>query len=375
VAIGLLLVVGVTACGDDGAAPEETVATTTTSLGPDEGDGTLRIGTALPTTDAGQAQAVAVGLAVDDVNADGGVLDEDVELVDGIDGADVVIGVDGTDGHSADEVTAAGSVWIAPSGPDGEPPASPRLAFRTGPSAELVARATAELVTEDGATTAAVLDLDGDGPGALDAALADLGVQVVDAPTLEAVVTAEPDAVLLTGAGDAAPALDELVTAGYTPGDHAVYLVDTSDEATVGQRLDGREGVLEGAKVVHAGAEATGDLRDRLADLSDLTGAPEAYDAVVIAALAAEVAQTDDADLLAHELAGVTRSGATCTSFGECRSLIADGEDVDFDGEGGTYALGVDGHPTEGIVAVLEFGADDRYDPNRTEYRVATMPG
>ena len=112
---------------------------------------------------------------------------------------------------------------------------------------------------------------------------------VTEANRADAVVAAEPEAVVLVGPGDAAPVLDELIAAGYAPGDHAVYLVDTTDEATLGQRLDGREGVLEGAKVVRGGAEVTGDLRDRLPDLPDLSGAPEAYDAAVIAALAAEV--------------------------------------------------------------------------------------
>ena len=369
-----LLVLSLVACtGDDGGEADDTVPTTTTSLGPDDGDGTLRIGTALPTTDAGQAQLAAVGLAVDDVGAEGGA----VELVDGVEDVDVVIGVDGVDGHTAEDVTSAGTVWIAPSGPDGEPPPNLRLAFRTGPSSELLAQAAAELVAEDGSTSAAVLGLDDAvETAALRDALAGQGLAVVDAAgRVDAVAIGDTDAVVLVGPGDAAPVLDDLAAAGYAPGDHAAYLVDTTDDATLGQRLDGRDGVLEGAKVVRGGAEVTGDLRDRLPDLPDLTGAPEAYDAVVLAALAAEVAGTDDPDYVAHELAGVTRGGATCTSFGECRSLVDDGEDVDFDGEGGTYALGADGRPTEGVVAVLEYGADDQFDPNRTEYRVATISG
>ena len=70
-------------------------------------------------------------------------------------------------------------------------------------------------------------------------------------------------------------------------------------------------------------AELSEDLRDRLLEvdpeLEDFSYGPETYDAVVITALAAEVAGTDDPVAIAAEINGVTRDGTACTTFEECR--------------------------------------------------------
>jgi predicted alpha/beta-hydrolase family hydrolase len=49
--------------------------------------------------------------------------------------------------------------------------------------------------------------------------------------------------------------------------------------------------------------------------LQDFSYGPETYDAVVIMALAAEVAGSDDPAQVAANINGVTREGTECTTF------------------------------------------------------------
>ena len=306
-------------CGDDAEPATTTQATTTTvAFGPDRGDGVLQVGLAVD-----GAQAAAVELAVADV---GDVLGQPVELVD--DGADVVVGT----GQPQPDV-----VWIAPSGPelDGD------LVFRTGAGDDLLAQAVIDLVTEDGHAGAEVVS---DRPSDLAEAIA-------------GGLAPDPGAVVLVGSEDAAADVGQLGDVG------AIYLV--------GGGGDEDADAPEGTKVLTPGAEVTGHVREAVGS-DDPTGAAEAYDAVVIAALAAEAAGTDDPQRLAAQIPGVTQGGATCLSFDECRQLLADGQDVDYDGLGGSDAIGDDGLPDEAVVTVREYAADGRIDPNRTEYRVVT---
>jgi branched-chain amino acid transport system substrate-binding protein len=352
-------------CSDDGGTTPTSAPTSTVDLGQDEGDGTLRITTTFPSTPAGQAQEAAVGLAVDDVNAAGGVLGNDVELGGRVSDADVdvVIGVVPGNGDQLRSVTAAGRAWLAPAG---QTVVDGRLAFRIGASDDLLDGATADLVVEDGARTATVGSPNPDRVDALAAALGDRGVTIEDGNVVST------DAVVLAESVELAETLEGIAATGYSLPDHGIYLLGGTEDTTIGEQLADRIGVLEGTNVLRPGAEVTGDLRDRLPDTGDLSGTAEAYDSVVIAALAAEAAQTDDPGHLGAEVIGVTRGGSTCTSFEECKLLVDHGDDVVLAGQGGTYALGPDGQSTEGVVAVLEYGSDNRIDPNRTEYRVAT---
>lgn len=280
---------------------------TTTTLPPDEGDGTLQLA-------AEPEVADAVRQAVDDVNAAGGVLGRPVELVDT--GADATVGA----------VRTTVGDW----------------SFTTLATPDLVAQALADLVA--------------DGPvGVVDRGGADEVVDALDPAvvgTVDDVLADPPDVVVLAGPGDPAPELVALIDGGYPPAEHPVYLVGGDGEVTVGRRT----GALEGMRALVPGADPPGS---------------EVDDAVTLVALAAEAAGTDDPTRLALALPGLTRDGATCLSFAECRPLVADGEDVAYEGPGGRSALDDQGDPTSAVVTVLTYAADDRVDPNRTEYVVA----
>lgn len=99
--------------------------------------------------------------------------------------------------------------------------------------------------------------------------------------------------------------------------------------------------------------------------------ASEAFDSVIIAALAAEAAGTDGS-ALADKVVGLTRDGKKCTEFSECVGLLKDGADIDYDGRSGRFSMNGLGEVVESNYAVVEFGSDNRIDHELTEYREVT---
>ena len=119
-----------------------------------------------------------------------------------------------------------------------------------------------------------------------------------------------------------------------------------------GPGLSGMRGTVTGAKVPDDFA-----ARLRAADprITDPTHAAEAYDAVVVAALAATDAGGDGTKL-AGKVVGVTGGGQKCTTHAECAALLAKGVDIDYDGTSGPIDLAPDGQPTRGTYGIVEFG-------------------
>ncbi len=105
------------------------------------------------------------------------------------------------------------------------------------------------------------------------------------------------------------------------------------------------------------------------AGLQDLNYAAESYDSVVILALAVEAAQ-DDGIAHASEINGITRDGTKCTSFAECRDLLAAGEDIDYDGASGPLTFDGNGEPLVASYGLMKIADNNRIDPTLTEYIV-----
>jgi len=76
---------------------------------------------------------------------------------------------------------------------------------------------------------------------------------------------------------------------------------------------------------------------------------------------------------VAAEINGVTRDGTVCTSFSECQQLVADGEDIDYDGAGGPYTFGDAGEPTEASFSIQTYGPDNQIDEDATTYQFAAI--
>ena len=109
------------------------------------------------------------------------------------------------------------------------------------------------------------------------------------------------------------------------------------------------------------------------AALSDYNYAAEAYDAVVMIALAAEFAKTDGS-ALAGEIVNVSREGEACTTYAECLPLAQAGTDLNYEGVSGPNDLNGNGEPLTGTYGVLHFGADNRIDDAQTTNVSAQAP-
>lgn len=99
--------------------------------------------------------------------------------------------------------------------------------------------------------------------------------------------------------------------------------------------------------------------------------ASEAFDSVIVAALAAEAAGSDGS-ILADKVVGLTRDGEKCTEFGECVALLRNGKDIDYDGKSGKFTMNGLGEVVESNYAVVEFGTDNRINEQRTSYTEVT---
>jgi branched-chain amino acid transport system substrate-binding protein len=405
--------------GDTGG---ESAADLPAAPGCDDAENVLRIGTLLPETGdlafLGPPEFAGAELAVRQINAAGGVADADVQLCQGDSGdtntdianqttdRHLAAGVDAIVGAASsgvsftviDKITGADVIQFSPANtsPDFTDYDDNGLYFRTAPSDVLQGRVLSDLIVEEGATTVGIMARqDPYGEGLLQYTsepLTDAGAEVTNdggivydpaAENFDAevqqIVDADPDAFVMIGFEESAQILASLFEAGYTPeSGKSIYLVDGNVGNALGENFADTPGVLEGVRGTLPSAELSEDLREQLLavdpDLEDFSYGPETYDAVTIIALAAEVAGTvDDPVAIAAEINGVTRDGTTCTTFEECKQLVADGEDIDYDGAGGPYTFGDAGEPTEASFAVLSYGADNQIDDSATEYKFAAI--
>src|SRR3954452_8333701 len=102
--------------------------------------------------------------------------------------------------------------------------------------------------------------------------------------------------------------------------------------------------------------------------LVDYNYAGEAYDAVVITALAAAMAQSNDATKFAPYVNGITFGGDKCTDFKSCLDIISGGGNPDYDGVIGPLAFADPGEPAVASYGVLQF--NDKKELKPTDYLV-----
>jgi hypothetical protein len=124
------------------------------------------------------------------------------------------------------------------------------------------------------------------------------------------------------------------------------------------------EGALDGMKGTTPLTELSGDFTDRLLEidpeLQDFNYAGETYDAVVISALAAQLAGTNDANVFKAYVNGVTFGGDKCESFEACMEIVNSGGNPDYDGFSGPLAFTDPGEPAVGSYGLLDFGPDNK---------------
>ena len=409
--VGQTLVAAACGSDDDAAtttdAPADTEAPAVTEAPADDApaaggaDGILRLGGILPETGnlafLGPPEFAGVELAVADVNAAGGVNGNDVEWLPGDSGDNGEVAnatvdrllaedVDGFIGAASsgvsltviDKITQAGKVHFSPANtsPTFTDYDDNGLYFRTAPSDVVQGAALADIMIADGAASATFLVLNDaygtglleytSGPfeaqgGAVDLAeIYDPKAENFDDVVAKA-VDADSDAIVIIGFDETSKILTGLIENGVGPADKLVYgtdgnmgnaLASAFDDPTV---LAGMRGTLPGVDV----AGELQDFRDQLdgidPDLEDYSYAAESYDTVVIMALAATVAGSDDGVAIGAEINDVTRGGEKCTTYADCRALATAGTDFDYDGVSGPLEFRDEGEPTQASILILEF--------------------
>jgi hypothetical protein len=183
-----------------------------------------------------------------------------------------------------------------------------------------------------------------------------------------AVVGAALLAVSACGGGD-----DE---SGSTGGESAekqinIYGTDGNMGNALGEDFS-EDGELAGMKGTTPLTELGSDFTDRLLEidpaLKDYNYAGETYDAVVIAALAAQMAGTNDANVFKAYVNGVTFGGDKCEDFASCSKIIADGGNPDYDGISGPLAFADAGEPAVASFGILQFADDNTIHAEDNEY-------
>ena len=102
--------------------------------------------------------------------------------------------------------------------------------------------------------------------------------------------------------------------------------------------------------------------------LTDYLYSAETYDAVVVSALAAQLAGSTDAAAIAKQIVGVTTGGERCEDPASCLRLAAQGRDIEYRGVSLTRAGFTDaGEPATASYATLHFD-EQKLDDGKTEF-------
>jgi len=399
---------------------ETTVASTTTAAMTDNGDGVLTIGTLLPITGdlafLGPPEVAGARLAIQDINAAGGVLGKDAVLEEGDSGdtnqdianpevdrllslhVDAIVGAASSAVSKLviDKITGNGVIQFSPANtsPDFTTYDDHGLYFRTAPSDLLQGKVLADQVLQQGNESAAVLyrqEAYGEGLAnafkenfeAAGGTIPVFTAYAVDTENfdaeVDAIVGADPDAIVIIGFAESANILTTMHERGIGPTDGKnVWGVD-GNIGGIGKELSDPS-IISGMK----GTEPSVDLSS-ISDFTDrLDGAyeggvggvfaygAETYDAIIITALAAAVAGTDDPVQVAAQINGVTKDGTKCTSFADCIALVDAGTDIDYDGVGGPYEFVDAGEPAAASFRVATYSGGDTPDPALDQYVFAS---
>ena len=381
-------------------------------------DGVLSLGTLLPKTGAflysGPALAVGVQLAMKDINDAGGIprvavtLDAVNQRDEGdpngpsaatahqstdallASKVDVIIGP-GTSVVALkviDKVVCAGTIMFAPSNTSSVFTTYPDhgLYFRTAALSALEGAVLGKLVVDDGKSTVVLMSRDDAFGNSLLAETKETiqksGGQILDSfhydpnvldhdKDIQRVKAKNPDAIVLIGFNESAQILAKMIDEGLGPGSKRLYISGANISNTLASQVSPRDpGVLagiKGAPLDTGGEEFVKRLREANPGLRDLIYAAQAYDAVVVTALAAAIAGTDAPAAIAKEINGVTKTGEKCASFAACMTLVKDRKDIDYDGPSGPLEFADPGEPSSATYVISEIQDDGTVKALRSE--------
>lgn len=359
----------------------------------------LLLGTVLPSrgpnAQIGAAELAGVRLAVADINESGGVGGQDLGLLIGEAGeptdiiakqsaeAQIAAGVDAIIGGASSAVTLdiikpvtdAGVLLLSPSATSAALTNYPAggLFFRTVPSDVAQAQVLANLAgTNAQACLFAVDDIYGQSMVAsLTRDITNQGGEITYADFFTADSTSfpataaecastQPSTVVVIGYAPARDLLQSLIDAKLGPA-QVNFLV--SDGLVNNRTSAGVNGIgLIGARGTLPGGESSPEFLKRLQqqspELTDFAYAAEAYDGVVLIALAAFAANSPDSSAIASHIpmiSGASLDAVECRSFSVCRDLLSARQKINYQGESGTVDMHLNGEVTVADIGIYRY--------------------
>ena len=364
----------------------------------------LKLGYVLPETGQlaflGPPQIEATNYAISQINAAGGVLDQELPDVVSGDEADTaaiasqsaervlnadvhaIIGAAASGMSLAiiDKVT--GSQVVQCSGSNTAPTFTgyedDGYYFRTAPSDAMQGPVLADTIVADGYSNVALVGRADDyGKGLVDAtadALESAGATVATkemydpkATNFDAVVqkavNSDPDAVVVIAFEEGKQILSGLVESGMTADEVGLYGADGLRSEELPELVSESDPtVLSGMKGTAPASADNEDfitaLQEFAPDLTETQFAPQVFDCVNIIALAAEQAGSTDPADFSQEINGITKDGEECTGFEECKALLDEGTDINYQGASGPLDFTDDGEPGAASIEVYTFNDD-----------------
>lgn len=372
----------------------------------------LKIGALVPLSgdlsDFGPAFLDAIQLAADQINEAGGVNGAPIEVVQGdsgtspqqsveearrlieIEGVSAIIGPAGSGSvlQVAESVTGpAGVVHFTASG------TSPALSnandndflFRTTISDAAQGVVLADVAVENGFTTACVLYTNNAyGQGLSESfsnAFTALGGEVLaqvpheqEQPSYSSEIAActegGPDVMVLPGYPESAGVyLREALESGaidtflFTDGTRSPQMF----EELGWENFDGQFGTAPGAADTEAGPIFDQQFEETFGSLPSVPFLRENYDAVYLVALAAQAAGSNDPAAIRDELRNISGGGGTVILPGvegwqTAVELLANGEDIDYDGAAGPVDLDENGDVATGSIVIWQVQGEEIVD-------------
>jgi branched-chain amino acid transport system substrate-binding protein len=180
-----------------------------------------------------------------------------------------------------------------------------------------------------------------------------------------------PDAIVLIGFSESASILPAMIQEGLDPKNKRLYGSTSNFNNSLAGQVDPQDpGVLAGMRGI---APDVGDdvfvkrLREANPGLRNINYAAQAYDAIVITALAAAIAGTDQPAAIAKQINDVTKDGEKCLNFRDCMALVKDRKNIAYVGPSGPLEFSASGEPSSATLIIGEIQADGTVKTLRKE--------
>ena len=163
-----------------------------------------------------------------------------------------------------------------------------------------------------------------------------------------------------------------LIESGMTADKVGLYGADGLRNTDLGSLVNPDDpSVIDGMKGT---APASADNPDFVTSLEEFAPeleqtqfAPHVFDCVTIMALAEEQAESTSAEDFKDVVTGITKDGEKCDTFADCKKLIDEGTDIDYDGVSGPLDFTDAGEPGSATIEVYGFSDGGTFETISTE--------